>query len=126
MVTQPDQWAIHGDGSGDEAVSSYSALGARGLRANEPMSQGSMGKTVTDAAKSRVGVLLGRAPASAPATPAIPDIANAAPGELLMVSLESRQVVAVMTRIASNNGTDICLNPNNVSMTFRDGIGSVT
>ena len=92
------------------------------LAACGPMSQGSMGKTVTDVAKSRVGALLGRPPASASAAPAIPDIANAAPGELLMVSLESRQAVAVMTRIASNNGTDTFLSPNNVSMTFRDGI----
>ena len=91
------------------------------LAACGPMNQGGIGETVTDVVKSRVGALLGHAPASAPAAP-VPDITNAAPGELLMVALQSRNAVAIMTRIASNNGADTFLSPGDVSMSFRDGI----
>lgn len=100
----------------------FAILAALALTACGPMNQGGMGESAADAAKARVGSLLGRAPAPVAAPPAPPNIADAAPGDLLMVNIESRGAVAAMTRTASNNGTDTYQSSGNVAMTFRDGI----
>jgi len=64
--------------------------------------------------------LVGLGPAPTP--PKVPDIANAAPGDLVMATLVNRQAVAAMTRIASNNGTDTYRSPGNTTIALRDGI----
>lgn len=58
-----------------------------------------------------------------PAPPAIsPEVANAAPGDLLLVTLTGRGAVAAMTKAAVNGPSITWISPGAVTMTFEDGI----
>lgn len=61
---------------------------------------------------------------SAPATPATlpPDVANAAPGDILLVNIRNRNAVAPMVKRQVNGSTITWISPGKVSMTFADGI----
>ena len=74
-----------------------------------------------DALKSRLGKLTGRAPATAPAAPVV-DITKAPPGEVLLVTIMSRNAVAPLTKTAQNGNTVTWISPGRVSLTLQDGI----
>lgn len=74
-----------------------------------------------DALKSRLGKLTGRAPAAAPAAPVV-DITKAPPGEVLLVTIMSRNAVAPLTKTAQNGTTVTWISPGRVSLTLQDGI----
>ena len=57
---------------------------------------------------------------AAPAIP--PEIANAGPGEVLLVTLRARGAVAPMLRTGQNGNRVTWASPGKVSMTFEDGI----
>jgi len=88
------------------------------LTACGPMTSGSLG---ADFARERVNKLLGRTPAAKPAAPA-PDIATAAPGEILLVTIISRNAVAPLTKLAETGSTVTWVSPGQVSVTLQDGI----
>lgn len=73
------------------------------------------------AVMDRLAKLTGRTPAVVPA-PAAPNIANAAPGEILLVTILSRNAVAPLTKIADNGDTVTWISPGQVSLTLRGGI----
>ena len=74
---------------------------------------------ILDLAASTVG-LSGDTPA---ATPTIsPEIANAQPGDLLLVTLTSREAVAAMTKAQVNGDVITWISPGAVTMTFDRGI----
>ena len=81
---------------------------------------GTMDSGVIDAGalKSQLGKLTGRAPAAPPAL----DITKAAPGEVLLVTIISRNAVAPLTKIAQNGDTTTWISPGRVSITLKDGI----
>ncbi len=57
------------------------------------------------------------------APPAIsPEVANAQPGDLLLVTITGRGAVAAMTKAQVNGHTTTWVSPGNVTMTFTDGI----
>lgn len=88
------------------------------LTACGPMNNGAFG---ADLVKGRLAKITGSAPAAQPAAPA-PDLANAAPGEILLVTIVSRNAVAPLTKIAQNGDTVTWVSPGQVSMTLQDGI----
>lgn len=92
------------------------AFGA--LTACGPLSEGSLG---ADLAKGQLAKLTGDAPAPAPSAPAA-DIANAAPGDILLVTILNRNAVAPLTKIAENGGTVTWISPGQISMTLKGGI----
>ena len=55
------------------------------------------------------------------ASPAV-NPATAAPGEILIVTIMSRNAVAPLTKIAQNSGTVTWVSPGKVSLTLKDGI----
>lgn len=60
---------------------------------------------------------------AAPAAPAVaPDIANAAPGDILLVTIRNGNLVAPLVKAQDNGNTITWISPGKVSMTFRDGI----
>ncbi len=68
-----------------------------------------------------VGQLTGNKTPDAP--PAIsPEIANAGPGNVLLVTLRARGAVAPMTRAGQNGNRTTWISPGKISMTFEDDI----
>lgn len=58
-----------------------------------------------------------------PETPKVtPDIANAAPGDILLVTIRNGNLVAPLVKAQNNGDTITWISPGDVSMTFRDGI----
>ncbi len=57
-----------------------------------------------------------------PAAPIPAEVANAGPGEVLLVTLRARGAVAPMLRVGENAGNTTWISPGKVSMTFRDDI----
>lgn len=72
-------------------------------------------------AKAQLNKLTGVAPVAQPA-PAAPDIANAAPGDILLVTIMSRGAVAPLTKVAQNGNTITWTSLGQVTMTFQDDI----
>lgn len=88
------------------------------LGACGPLNDGNIG---LDAAR-QIGGLVGidTGPTAAPAVP--PNIANAAPGDVLLVTIVNRNAVAPLTKAQTNAQTITWISPGDVSMTFADGI----
>lgn len=93
------------------AVATFGLLTACG-----PLANGSLG---ADLMRGQLGKLSGSTPA--PAAPA-PDLANAAPGDILLVTIVSRNAVAPLTKLAQNGDTVTWVSPGRVSMTLKEGI----
>ena len=84
-----------------------------------PMNEGNLASSLV---QDKLAPLVGLAPPpKPPAAPAV-DVANAAPGEVLLVKIVSRNAVAPMTRLIENGKTVTWVSPGQVSMTFDDGI----
>jgi hypothetical protein len=84
-----------------------------------PLAENSLGANFL---KDRIGKASGTTAASQPvAAPAV-DPATAAPGEILIVTIMSRNAVAPLTKIAQNGNTVTWVSPGKVSLTLKDGI----
>lgn len=95
------------------------ALAVAGITACGPLYEDGLGTTLLQAAQTAAG--LGDAPA--PAVPTIsPQVANAAPGDVLLVKIITRNAVAPLTKVAQDGGTLTWISPGEVTMTFTDGI----
>ncbi len=88
------------------------------LAACGPMAENTLG---ADLLKDRFAKLTGNALAAAPAPPAV-NIATAAPGEVLLVTIMSRGAVAPLTKTGQNGDTSTWISPGQVSITVKDGI----
>lgn len=97
-------------------------LGVLALTACGPMNEGGLGQQAADAARAQLGKLTGTAPATAPAPTLPPGIENIPPGNILLVTLVSRNLVAPLTRLARNNGSETWVSPGKITMTFRDDV----
>lgn len=82
-----------------------------------PLNEGNIG---LDAAR-QIGTLVGIAPAP-PAPSVAPNIANAAPGDVLLVTIVNRNAVAPLTKAQINGNRVTWISPGDVSMTFADGV----
>lgn len=85
------------------------------LGACGPLNEGGLGAQFSE----QFGIF-GKADSAPPAL--APDIANAAPGDVLLVTILNRNVVAPLTKAQVNGNTITWISPGQVSMTFRDGI----
>lgn len=84
-----------------------------------PLHEDSLGSTLLGAAQSAAGI--GDTPT--PAAPALtPAVANAAPGDVLLVKIIARNAVAPMTKVAENGSAITWISPGEVTMAFEDGI----
>lgn len=89
-------------------------LGLLALSACGPLNDGGLG---TGALERFTGI------GAEPAAPTLaPNIANAAPGEILLVTIRNRNAVAPLTKAQVNGNTIAWISPGEVTMTFRDGI----
>lgn len=91
-------------------------LGFLALSACGPLNDEGLG----NGALERLTELVGAAPAAPPAL--APNIANAAPGDILLVTIRNRNAVAPMTKAQVNGDTIAWISPGKVTMTFREGI----
>jgi hypothetical protein len=82
-----------------------------------PLNDGGVGQQFAEMVKGR---LTGGDAAPAPVVP--PEIANAAPGEVLLVTLIARNAVAPMLRQGQNGNTVTWISPGKVTMAFQDGV----
>lgn len=74
-------------------------------------------------AKDKLGTLTGTAKAAAPAAAApSPSAIAANPGDILLVTIMSRNAVAPLTKIAQNGDTVTWISPGKVSLTLKDDI----
>lgn len=90
-----------------------------GLTACGPLYEGELGLKLATAAQQMTGI--GADPK--PATPVIsPEVASAAPGDVLLVKIIARNAVAPMTKVAQNGGAITWISPGKVTMSFEDGI----
>lgn len=89
------------------------------LTACGPMSKGAF---AADLVKGRLAKLTGGTPPTQPAAAPIPNLTNAAPGDILLVTIMSRNAVAPLTKISQNGGTVTWVSPGRVSMTLQDDI----
>ena len=88
-----------------------------GLAACGPLNEGNIGKGVVQ----QIGTLTGLGPDPAP--PALPpNVADAAPGDVLLVTILNRNVVAPLVKVQTNGDTITWTSPGQVTMTFTDGI----
>lgn len=90
-------------------------LGVLALSACGPLNEGGLGQ---GAIEQFTG--FGAEPAAPPALAT--DVANAAPGEVLLVTIRNGNLVAPLTKAQDNGSTITWISPGQVSMTFRDGI----
>jgi hypothetical protein len=96
-----------------------SGLILAGLTACGPLNDDGLGPKFLNAAQNITG--LGADPA--PAAPAIsPAIANAAPGDVLLVKIIARDAVAALTKVAQSGRNITWISPGDVTMSFEDGI----
>lgn len=84
-----------------------------------PLNENALGNTLLGAAQTATGI-------GADATPAVPTlspaVANAAPGDVLLVKIIARNAVAPLTKVAENGGAITWISPGEVTMSFEDGI----
>ena len=84
-----------------------------------PLYEGNLGTRLVDTA----GQLTGLGPEPEKTPPAVPPaVANAAPGDVLLVKIIARNAVAPMTKVAENGGAITWISPGKVTMSFEDGI----
>ena len=84
-----------------------------------PLNEDSLGSTLLGAAQTAAGI--GDTPT--PAAPALaPSVANAAPGDVLLVKIIARNAVAPLTKVAENGSAITWISPGEVTMAFEDGI----
>ncbi len=76
---------------------------------------------LADRVKQVAGQISGTAPPPPPPSLA-PEIANAAPGDVLFVKIIARDAVAPMTKVAQNGGAITWISPGRVTLSFEDGI----
>lgn len=82
-----------------------------------PLSQSDLGDRFAQVAQQVSGT------APPPAPPALaPEVANAGPGDVLLVKILARDAVAPMTKVAENGGAITWISPGKVTMSFEDGI----
>lgn len=85
-----------------------------------PLYEDSLGSTLLGAAQSATGI---GGTTDTPAAPALsPAVANAAPGDVLLVKIIARNAVAPLTKAAENGPAITWISPGDVTMTFEDGI----
>lgn len=89
------------------------------LAACGPMNEGNLANRLIE---ERIAPLVGIAPKPEAPKPAAPNIATAAPGEVMLVKIIARNAVAPMRRLSENGSTVTWISPGQVSMTFDDGI----
>lgn len=83
-----------------------------------PLNESNLGRTLAEAGQAMTG--FGSDPATTPTL--APEVANAAPGDVLLVKIIARDAVAPMTKLAQNGGAITWISPGRVSMSFEDGI----
>ena len=84
-----------------------------------PLYEDNLGTRLLEAGQKMTGL----GPDPAPAAPAVsPEVANAAPGDVLLVKIIARNAVAPMTKAAQNGGAITWISPGKVTMSFEDGI----
>lgn len=84
-----------------------------------PLNEDGLGNTLFDATQAVTGI----GGSDAPATPTLsPAVANAAPGDVLLVKIIARNAVAPLTKVAENGGAITWISPGEVTMSFEDGI----
>lgn len=89
-----------------------------GLTACGPLYEKSFANTLLTTAQDITGV-----GGATPAVPAIPPaVANAVPGDVLLVTIVARDAVAPLTKVAQNGGATTWTSPGDVTMSFEDGI----
>lgn len=96
-----------------------SGLFLTALTACGPLYENNLGIRLLEAGQKMTGL----GPEPAPAAPAIPpEVANAAPGDVLLVKIIARNAVAPMTKAAQNGNAITWISPGKVTMAFEDGI----
>lgn len=84
-----------------------------------PLNEGNLGTRIAEA----TGQLTGLGPEPEKKPPILsPEVANAAPGDVLLVKIIARNAVAPMTKVAENGGAITWISPGKVTMAFEDGI----
>lgn len=84
-----------------------------------PLYESNLGSKLAEAGQQMTGI--GADPK--PAVPVIaPEVANAAPGDVLLVKIIARDAVAPMTKVGQNGDAVTWISPGKVTMTFEDGI----
>jgi hypothetical protein len=89
-----------------------------GVTACGPLYKDSLGSTLVGAVQTATGT--GASAATAPIIPTA--VANAAPGDVLLVKILARDAVAPLTKVAENGGNITWISPGEVTMSFEDGI----
>lgn len=89
------------------------------LAACGPMNEGNLANRLV---QERIAPLVGLGTKPTAPKPAVPNIATAAPGEVMLVKIIARNAVAPMRRLSENGSTVTWVSPGQVSMTFDDGI----
>jgi len=93
-------------------------LGLFSLAACGPLNDSNLGRTLAEAGQAATGI-----GAEAPAVPTLaPAVANAAPGDVLLVKIIARDAVAPLTKVAQTGGAITWISPGKVTMSFEDGI----
>jgi len=88
-----------------------------GVMACGPLYEEGLGNKLFEAAQAATGT------APAPAAPTLaPNVANAAPGDVLLVKILNRNAVAPMTKVTQSGGNITWASPGGVTMAFEDGI----
>ncbi len=84
-----------------------------------PLYEGNLGTRLAETA----GQVTGLGPEPEKPVPTLsPALANAAPGDVLLVKIIARNAVAPLTKVADNNGAVTWISPGKVTMSFEDGI----
>ncbi|MEL6516764.1 MAG: YjbF family lipoprotein [Pseudomonadota bacterium] len=84
-----------------------------------PLYENNLGTKLAEAGQQITGI----GGDAKPAVPTIsPAVANAAPGDVLLVKIIARDAVAPMTKVAQNGGAITWISPGKVTMSFEDGI----
>lgn len=84
-----------------------------------PLYDNNLGTRIVETAGQLTG--LGPEPEKKPPTLS-PAVANAAPGDVLLVKIIARNAVAPMTKVAQTGGAITWISPGQVTMSFEDGI----
>ena len=88
-----------------------------GATACGPLYEEGLGNKLFEAAQTATGT------GAVPAPPTLaPEVANAAPGDVLLVKILSRNAVAPMTKLTQSGANITWQSPGGVTMAFEDGI----
>jgi len=84
-----------------------------------PLNENNLGKRVAET----IGQMTGVGPQPVAAPPSVsPEVANAAPGDVLLVTILARNAVAPLTKVAQNGATTTWISPGKVTLSFENGI----